>query len=99
MLVLFERSGGFAGVPVTITIDPETLSPADATQLTYLIEQADFFNLPTTTPTSAKPDRFQYEVTIQAGDRHHTIRTGEATAPETLKPLLDWLTDFAQKRR
>jgi hypothetical protein len=99
MLVLFERSGGFAGVPVTITIDLATLSPADATQLNRLIEQADFFNLPTTTPASTKPDRFQYRVTIQMGDRHHTIKTGEATAPETLTPLLDWLTNFAQKQR
>lgn len=99
MLVLFERSGGFAGVPVTTTIDLTTLSPTDATQLTHLIEQADFFNLPATTPASAKPDRFQYKITIQMGDRHHTIRIGETTAPDTLTPLLNWLTDFAQKRR
>jgi hypothetical protein len=99
MRVLFERSGGFAGIPLTLTIDLANLSPDEATQLNRLIEQADFFNLPTTISSAAKPDRFQYRVTIEGGDRHHTVSVGETAAPDTLKPLLNWLVEFARKQK
>jgi len=95
MQITVERSGGFTGMPLTRTVDTATLSPAQAAQLRHLLETADFFHLPATPSMPAQPDRFEYEVTIQEGDRNHMLRFGEAAVPETLRPLLNWLMKTA----
>jgi hypothetical protein len=94
MKVSFERSGGFIGTPITITLDTATLSPDRANQLRQLVDAAGFFNVPATiAPSSSQPDRFQYKLTIQDGDRHHTVTVAESAIPSTLKPLLNWMME------
>lgn len=99
MQISFERSGGFIGTPIAATLDTAIMSPDQASQLQRLVEAADFFRLPTTMlPPSSQPDRFHYTVTIQDGDRHHTVTVGEAAIPNTLKPLLDWVMEVIRNR-
>ena len=96
MQITLERSGGFTGIPLTITVDTASLSPDQATQLRHLVEAADFFHLPAAPSTPAQPDRFEYEVTVQEGDRKHTLTFGEVAVPEALRPLLNWLMETAR---
>jgi len=91
MRLSFERSGGFTGILQTKTFDTDALTNEAAAQLIHLVEAADFFRLPAMIATTAQPDRFQYQITIETGDRQHTINVSESTAPGTLRPLLDWL--------
>jgi hypothetical protein len=96
--VSFGRSGGFAGVMMTATADTDTLAPTDAAHLRSLIEAADFFRLtPVMTGTTTRPDRFQYEITVTDGDRHHSVTVSESNVPSTLRPLLDWMQDAARQ--
>ncbi|MBW4578713.1 MAG: hypothetical protein KME42_03955 [Tildeniella nuda ZEHNDER 1965/U140] len=96
MQISLERSGGFTGMPLTITVDTATLNPDRATQLRQLLEAADFFRLPSTPSAPAQPDRFEYAVTVREGDRSHTVTVSEAAIPAPLKPLLDWLMATAR---
>jgi hypothetical protein len=96
MQITLERSGGFTGMPLTIKVDTAALSPAQVTQLRHLVDATDFFHLPATTATPAQPDRYEYEVTVQEGDRTHTITFGDVAVPERLKPLLSWLMETAR---
>jgi hypothetical protein len=98
MQITLERSGGFTGMPLTVTIDTAALSPDQTAQLHQLVEAADFFHVPTTNTASAKPDRFEYTVTVREGDRTHTITVSETAIPEPLKPLLQWLVSRTQQR-
>jgi hypothetical protein len=98
MQVSFERSGGFTGVLITLSLDTATLSPDQVTQLQRLVDEADFFHLPAAIP-AAQPDRFQYRITIQEGDREHTVTVGEPGVPNTLRPLLEWLMEAARNQR
>ncbi len=91
MQITVERSGGFTGLPLTITVDTADLSPDQAAQLRGLVEAVDFFHLPTTLAAPPQPDRFDYEITIQEGDRTHTHTVGEAAIPEPLRLLLTWI--------
>lgn len=91
MQITFEQSGGFAGLIRTKTIDTATLSPSDAQQVQRLIDAADFFRLPDSVESEAQPDRFQYYITVEAGDRSHSVEVGEANIPPRLRPLLEWL--------
>jgi hypothetical protein len=77
--------------------DTETLAPNDAAHLRSLVEAADFFRLtPIMTGTTTRPDRFQYDITVEDGDRSHTVTVSESNVPSTLRPLLDWMQDAAR---
>jgi len=98
MQVSFERSGGVIGAPIGLNLDSTNLPPDQAAQLRQLIEAADFFNLPTALPSTPQPDRFQYRLTVQDGNRQHQITVGEAAVPSLLRPLLDWLMDAIRRQ-
>ncbi|MBW4692767.1 MAG: hypothetical protein KME27_13495 [Lyngbya sp. HA4199-MV5] len=96
MQITLERSGGYTGIPITITVDTATLAPDNVNQLRRLVDAADFFHVPAPPSTPAQPDRFEYEITVQEGDRKHTIAFEEAAIPESLKPLVHWLVETAR---
>ncbi len=99
MKITFERSGGFAGIVLTATVDAETLRTNESIHLHQLMQAANFFNLPTTiAPTNSQPDRFQYKVTAEDGNRNHTVQVNESVVPDQLRPLLIWLTEVARSQ-
>ncbi len=94
--ISIERSGGFAGITMETTIDEKDLSADEAQKLRRLVEKADFFNLSKKiAPRSPRPDRFQYELSLEESGRQHTVTIGEETMPESLKPLVKWLMEKA----
>jgi hypothetical protein len=97
MRISLKRSGGFTGIPLTVTVDTATLSSEEAIQLQHMVEAADFFHLPATIPAAPQPDRFQYQVTVEQQDRTHRVSVGESAIPPTLKPLLNRLMDAARR--
>ncbi|MCY7276739.1 MAG: hypothetical protein LH702_24150 [Phormidesmis sp. CAN_BIN44] len=100
MKVTFERSGGFAGMLMTATVDTEILPISEAEHLCQLIQATDFFHLPSKiVSASSQPDRFQYKITAEDKTCHHTVLVSEAIIPDGLKPLLDWLTEIARSHR
>ncbi len=101
MRIQFERTGGFTGIPVSTTVDVDSLSPDEEAEVRKLVGEAGFFDLPAEVgaPSSRGADQFQYSVTIEEGDRRHIVRTGDGSAPKALRPLLDWLSAAAQKTR
>ncbi len=100
MRIDFERSGGFAGMRMTTTVDTESLSSEETRELFELVEGAGFFELPAKISSeSPGADRFQYKLTIEAEGRQHTVETGEAAVPEKLRALIQKLTMMARKAR
>jgi hypothetical protein len=91
MKISFERSGGFAGLILATAIDTQTLSSAESEQI-HQIMDVDFFGLPKA-DSSSQPDRFHYQITVEEGDRQHTVEFGESTMPDSLRPLVDWMLE------
>lgn len=99
MQLTFERTGGFAGMKMTKVIDTETLPADEANQMRRLVDAADFFRLPATiTAKTPQPDRFGYRITVQDGDKQHTVAVTEQAVPGTLRPLLECLMAVARQR-
>ena len=91
--VHFERTGGLAGRRVEVLVDSDFLPPTQAKRLQTLLAQSRFFDLPVELRSSPQgADRFQYRITVEADTQSHTVEAGEAAVPETMRPLLDWLT-------
>ena len=100
MRIHFERTGGFAGMRVTATIDTESLSPEEASELQEMVNAASFFDLPEVIEApNGGADRFQYRLTVEDAGRSHTVRVGEAASPDELRPLLRRLTTLARSSR
>lgn len=100
MRIQFERSGGFAGMLVRANLDTAFLSPEEADKLQKMVEEASFFELPgQLSSPSPGADQFQYKVSVEEGDRRHTVETSDQAAPDSLRPLLRELTVRARSRR
>ena len=100
MHIDFVRSGGFAGLRLTVSLDMQDLAAEQAAALAKMIESAGFFDLPEQIqPASPAPDRFEYRVTVSSPEQRHSVVVSEAAVPERLRPLLDYLTTFALTRK
>jgi hypothetical protein len=97
MRIQFERTGGFAGMRQSATIDTASLSIDQTRALESAIESAHFFDLPAQIAAPAQAaDFYHYRVTIEAEAKRHTVDVDEPAASPGLQPLLQQLTQLAR---
>lgn len=95
----FKRSGGVLGQQMETNIDLNELPDADSQDLMNLLTETNFFKIPQNLIEHATPDEYQYTVTVEAGNTNHTVHATDATAPESLRPLLEKLSSLAKEER
>jgi hypothetical protein len=100
--VYYESSGGIMGTRTSVLVDTNSLPPDEARQLRDLINNSNFFDLPSKSPPPQKgaADYFLYKITVEADDderKTHTIQTNDITMPPELAPLIDFLQGKALK--
>ena len=99
MRISFERTGGFANIPLRAEIDSAQLTHKSAQELEKLIERARPFDQHTQSQSSPPlPDDFQYDVAINDAGHTETIRTTDAAASDNLKLLFDFLGEEALQK-
>lgn len=84
------RSGGFANIPMRAAVPAGDLGPQERAGVDALLSRE-----PAGAAVAGAPDRFQYDVTVVAGDRRHHVRLGEREIDEHLRPLIDRLERVA----
>ena len=94
MRVTVVRSGGFAGITRTASVDDADLSPDEAATMGHLVgalgssERSD-------DPGDPRHDGFEYAVTVETNDGSRTIAAGDAGVSPPLRALIDWVTATA----
>jgi hypothetical protein len=83
----FERSGGFANVPLRAEVAADALAPQERAALDALLQHA---------PEGARaragaPDRFQYDVTVVSGGQRRHVQIGEHELDPPLRALIERL--------
>ncbi len=97
MKIEFVRSGGFAAIRLTASIDSGKLPAGEASRIEALVENSGFFDLPAEIrPSAPAPDRFEYRITVSTAQRTHSVLISEAAIPERIGPLIDYLTTAAK---
>ena len=97
MKIAFKRSGGFAGMRLSLSLDTQALSEQDAHLLEDLVATTDFFDLPPVLPSPpGSVDRFQYEIVVETFEQRHAVDAGEGALPDSLRPLVDQLTQMVR---
>ncbi len=98
MLFYLERTGGIAGLRMTVTLNTESLSSEDAHNLHQMVEDAGFFSLPEKLPEpNTGADLFNYRLTVEkfalsfSEGKKHTVEVDQLNIPETLQPVIQAL--------
>jgi Emfourin len=90
--VKVHRSGGFTGIDLDSEADSTSLSLDDAEELRRLVAEADLAELVprlSAAPSSpARPDGFQYDVTVEEGPQTYHFTVYDGAVPPNVKPLL-----------
>jgi hypothetical protein len=101
MNIDFLRTGGIAGVRLSLALDTHDLPEEDAGRIRRLVEASGFFDLdPHEARTAPAPDRFEYRLAIRSevwGTRE--LLLSESSIPDEVRPLLEHLTELAMSRR
>lgn len=109
MKIYFERSGGFAGMLSSTTVDTQDLPSKEADEIKNLVEKAHFFELPSklsqpsSKTTKGAADYFVYKITIQNNNnnnqnkKEHSVECNDLSMQPTLRPLIDFLTKYFRK--
>jgi hypothetical protein len=103
MKIFFEESGGFAGINHNISINSDSLHPEEVSELQRLVDDANFFDLPSepATPSLLRgADYLEYKITIETTDnKRHSIKTTDLTMPSNIGPLIRYLRGKAVKEK
>src|SRR5262245_56027908 len=93
MRVDVTRRGGVAGVALHAALDTAQLAAADASRVEAALRGLPWGRRPAE-PTGA--DRFRYEVVTMDGGREQHVVLTESEISDTLRPLLELLTEYGQ---
>lgn len=93
----YRRTGGFLGREIESHIDLDEMPAEEALELERLLHETNFFKIPQNLIEPPTPDEYEYTVTVEAGNTHHSIHTSDTTAPESLRPLLEKLSTLARE--
>lgn len=102
MRIEFSREGGlafFPGLSKPQAVDLGALPPERAEALERAVGAARFFELPPTVGTASGADRTSYTLTIQEGERRHTVRFIEPVEEPHLRALLELVKQLEKERR
>jgi hypothetical protein len=104
MKVYLEKSGGFAGMVTSTSVDTQLLPPNEAKEIRRLIENSHFFELPSQPPpqssktTKGAADYFTYKITVQDDKREHSVQLNDINMEPKVKPVIGFLVMHSQKK-
>jgi hypothetical protein len=73
MQISVKRSGGYAGIEDAWSVDTANLEPGPRKEIEESVSDADFFGQPADLSDDVGFDTFRYEITVQDGERTHTV--------------------------
>ena len=95
--IQFQRSGGFTGMSSSIEIDSKLLEKSESEKINQMIDQCDFFEYEEKDSLQRTiPDKFQYVITVEKGDKKRTIKFDEGAIPESFSTFINYLTQQAR---
>jgi hypothetical protein len=92
MKITVRRSGGFAGLTRSATVQTEDLDRPQAEHLHALVREAD---LPAVSSEPSGADRFQYDIHVRDDDEEHSVVVHEGAMPDPVRRLVDRVQELS----
>jgi hypothetical protein len=90
MKVDFRRTGGFAPMPISCTLDTDTCSPQDARELERLIAAGKVMEAKSASIPGARDVRY-YTIDIEGSEGTAHLKFDELSVPQNVRPLIEFL--------
>jgi hypothetical protein len=99
MKINFERTGGFMGMKLALSLDLDEMPDEEATSLKEMLIAVGLFQ-PSNSPVSQnKSDGFQYDLTVEQNGVMRSVHTRDGDLTEDLQSLINDLTMRARSQR
>ena len=95
-MIHFRRTGGSMGREMAMDFDLGTMPGGVSQRLQSLLTESIFFDIPVVNDLRTSPDEYQYDMTVVAGNSIHTIHISDTSMPESLRPLVEELTELTE---
>jgi hypothetical protein len=95
-MINFKRTGGSMGRELSMDFDLNNMPASESRRLHNLINESKFFDVPVVNDLRTNPDEYEYVITVVAGNSIHTVHVSETSMPESLRPLVEDLTEIAK---
>ncbi|MEW5553314.1 protealysin inhibitor emfourin [Peribacillus frigoritolerans] len=96
MHIKFSCIGGFANLDLNFGIDTDELPKEKYEELQNLMKQADLYNAAQSKMVKTQGfDSFSYKLDIADEKKKQSFSFTDTTAPEEVRPLLDYLRNLA----
>lgn len=99
MKVYFERTGGFAALRTSISLDTDLMPPGESDKLKAMFENANFFNLPQKYEAKEGADYFHYKITLETKENKHTVETTDLSMTPMLESIVNFLSNKVQSEK
>jgi hypothetical protein len=81
---------------MTMNFDLGTMPGSVAQRLDNLLTSSNFFEVPVVNDLITGPDEYEYDITVVAGNSIHTVHVSDTSMPDSLRPLVEELTDLIE---
>lgn len=98
MKIHFERTGGFAGLRTSISLDTDEMSQIESEQLYNMCANVNFSNPQNLEPKNGAADLFHYKITVESKDGKKTIETSDLSMTPEFENLVNFLSDKAVEK-
>ena len=95
-MINFKRMGGMMGREMSTSLDLGTMPGHEAQRIHGLLTASNFFEIPMVENLRIGPDEYEYLITVVAGNSIHTVHVSDTSMPESLRPLVEDLTEIAR---
>lgn len=95
-MINFKRTGGHMDKEMTMDFDLSSLPASIERRLHNLLDDSNFFEIPTVDSVLSSRDDHEYIITVVSGNSIHTVRVSDSSMPHSLRPLVEELTQLAE---
>jgi hypothetical protein len=98
MKIEVQRSGGFAGITTTFSVDEKSFTLDESHQLEELLNKARFFDMLSKSASREHgADYYIYHITIENEGRKNTVKATDIEMSQGLRELINFIMNI-QKR-
>lgn len=95
-MINFKRTGGTMDREMTMDFDLSSLPANTGRRLHNLLDDSNFFEIPSVDSVISTPEDHEYIITVVSGNSIHTVRVSDSSMPHSLRPLVEELTQLAE---
>lgn len=98
MIIKVERSGGFAGIPISNQIDSKDLPSTLVLKLSKILEITKSDSLSSRGTPKGAADHFTYKISVKDGTSERIIECNQYDLQDDMRSIIKYVEGFSKKK-